>query len=74
MRRVHHRDTASELRIRCGSSYYPMFCDFTHKSKNLYNHANDVNGAYQIMKKVFPNAYADGIEGVALHPVRVSVA
>ena len=34
----------------------------------------DVNGAYQIMKKVFPNAYADGIEGAALHPVRVSVA
>ena len=34
----------------------------------------DVNGAYQIMKKVFPNAYANGIKGVALHPVRVSVA
>ena len=34
----------------------------------------DVNGAYQIMKKAFPNAYADGIEGAALHPVRVSVA
>ena len=34
----------------------------------------DANGAYQIMKKVFPNAYANGIEGVALHPVRVSVA
>ena len=34
----------------------------------------DVNGAYQIMKKVFPNVYADGIEGVALHPIRVSVA
>lgn len=34
----------------------------------------DVNGAYQIMKKVFPNAYADGIEDAALHPVRVSVA
>lgn len=34
----------------------------------------DVNGAYQIMIKVFPNAFADGIEGVALHPVRVSVA
>lgn len=28
----------------------------------------DVNGAYQIMKKVFPNAFANGIEGVALHP------
>ena len=34
----------------------------------------DVNGAYQIMMKVFPNAFAEGIEGVALHPVRVSVA
>lgn len=33
----------------------------------------DVNGAYQIMKKVFPNAYADGIEGVGLHPVRVAI-
>lgn len=34
----------------------------------------DVNGAYQILKKVFPNAYAEGIEDVALHPIRVSVA
>ena len=34
----------------------------------------DVNGAYQIMRKVFPNVKTDGIEGVALHPIRVSVA
>ena len=34
----------------------------------------DVNGAYQIMKKVFPEVNADGIQGVALHPIRVSVA
>ena len=34
----------------------------------------DVNGVFQIMKKVFPKAFANGIEGVALHPVRVSVA
>ena len=34
----------------------------------------DVNGAYQIMKKVFPKVNADGIQGVALHPIRVSVA
>ena len=33
----------------------------------------DVNGSYQIMKKVFPNVSSDGIEGVALYPVRVSV-
>ena len=33
----------------------------------------DVNAAYQIMKKVFPNVFIDGIEGVVLHPVRVDV-
>ena len=33
----------------------------------------DLNGAYQIIKKVFPNAFADGIEGVGLHPVRVNI-
>ena len=33
----------------------------------------DVNGAYQIMRKVFPKVTAKGIEGVALHPVRVSL-
>lgn len=33
----------------------------------------DVNAAYQIMKKVFPNAFADGIEGVVIHPVRVNI-
>ncbi|MBO5597381.1 MAG: transposase [Oribacterium sp.] len=34
----------------------------------------DVNGSYQILMKVFPNAFAEGVEGVALHPVRVNVA
>ena len=33
----------------------------------------DVNAAYQIMKKVFPNVFTDGIEGVVLHPVRVGI-
>ena len=33
----------------------------------------DVNAAFQIMKKVFPNVYTEGIEGVVLHPVRVGI-
>lgn len=33
----------------------------------------DVNGAYQIINKVVPNAFAKGIEGVGLHPVRLAV-
>lgn len=33
----------------------------------------DVNAAYQILKKVFPNVFADGIEGVVFHPVRVDI-
>ena len=31
----------------------------------------DVNGALQIVKKVVPNAFADGIEGVVLRPIMV---
>ena len=34
----------------------------------------DANGAYQIMIKVFPNAFVDGIEDVDLHPLRVNIA
>ena len=33
----------------------------------------DVNAAGNIIRKVFPNAFADGIEGVGLHPVIVNV-
>ena len=33
----------------------------------------DLNGAYQIMKKVFSNVFTDGIEGVGLHPLVVSL-
>ncbi|MGB9763629.1 MAG: RNA-guided endonuclease InsQ/TnpB family protein [Minisyncoccia bacterium] len=33
----------------------------------------DLNGAYQIIKKVFPDAFVEGIEGVGLHPVRVNI-
>jgi len=33
---------------------------------------SDVNGSLQILKKVFPNAYSNGIEGVALHPIVVN--
>ena len=33
----------------------------------------DLNGAYQIIRKVFPNTFVDGIEGVHLHPIRLNV-
>lgn len=33
----------------------------------------DVNGSYNIMKKVVPNAFANGIEDVAVHPYRVNL-
>ena len=34
---------------------------------------SDVNGAFQIMKKVFPKAFADGIEGLMFNPVKVGL-
>lgn len=33
----------------------------------------DVNGSYQIIRKVFPKAFAEGIEGVGLHPFKVDL-
>ena len=48
-----------------------------HRGLFISNHSvqinADVNAACQIMKKVFPNVFADGIEGVVLHPVRVDI-
>jgi putative transposase len=32
----------------------------------------DVNGSYNILRKVFPNAFADGIEGFAVIPAKVT--
>ena len=33
----------------------------------------DVNGSYQIMKKVFPSVFADGIVDAGSHPVVVNI-
>ena len=33
----------------------------------------DLNGAFQIMRKVFPNVKADGIDGIGLCPIRVNL-
>ena len=34
----------------------------------------DVNGAYQIMKKVVPDAFSKGIEGAGSHPTIINLA
>lgn len=31
-----------------------------------------MNAAYNMIRKVFPEAFADGIEGAGLHPIRMS--
>ena len=42
-------------------------------SKNGIKINADVNGAYNIMKKAIPNAFANGIEGVGVHPSVLTV-
>ena len=37
------------------------------KGENRYINA-DVNGSYNILRKAFPNVFANGIEGVGIHP------
>lgn len=34
---------------------------------------SDVNGSYNILRKVFPKVFYNGIEGVAVHPYRVNL-
>jgi putative transposase len=34
----------------------------------------DVNGSYNILRKVVPNAFGNGIAGVVVHPVRIILA
>ena len=33
----------------------------------------DVNGSYNIMKKVVPNVFSEGIVGVAVHPIKLNL-
>jgi putative transposase len=44
---------------------------FKSAKKALIN--ADVNGSYNITKKAFPNAFANGIEDIAVHPYRVNL-
>ena len=43
------------------------------KSNNNILINSDVNGSYQIIKKVFPKAFANEIVVVDLHPIRVNI-
>lgn len=44
---------------------------FMSANKTLIN--ADVNGSYNIMRKVVPNAFAEGIEGVMIHPLIITI-
>ena len=44
---------------------------FQSQSGRLIN--ADVNGAYNILRKVAPNAFSNGVEGVVVHPLKVSL-
>jgi putative transposase len=33
----------------------------------------DVNGSYNILKKAIPNAFANGIQGLAVNPLKLNV-
>jgi putative transposase len=56
-----------EQRRYCGRRVYRGL--FRSRNGILIN--SDVNGAYNIMRKVIPNALAEGIEGVVLNPILV---
>ena len=44
-----------------------------YKSKIGVKFNADINGSYNIIRKVVPNAFCNGIEGVVVHPVMVTI-
>ena len=45
-----------------------------YKASNKRKINADVNGSYNIMRKASPNAFrSNGVEGAAVHPVRLAV-
>jgi hypothetical protein len=66
--------------IRGAGSPVPLFGLFLRVTNILFRSNKgklinaDLNASYQIIRKVFPEAFAEGIEGVGLHPIRVNIA
>ncbi|NEQ36549.1 MAG: IS200/IS605 family element transposase accessory protein TnpB [Okeania sp. SIO3I5] len=44
-----------------------------YKASNGVTYNADVNGSLNILRKVVPNAFSNGIEGVVVHPVKVTL-
>jgi len=45
-----------------------------YKSKIGIKFNADINGSYNIIRKVVPDAFGNGIEGVVVHPVKITLA
>ena len=44
-----------------------------YKASNGLKYNADVNGSLKILRKVVPNAFSNGIMGVVVHPVMVTL-
>jgi putative transposase len=60
---INKHDVYKGLRIKRG-----LFKSFEGKLINA-----DVNASYNILRKVVPNVFTDGIEGVSVHPIKFNI-
>ena len=60
---LYHQEVYMGKRIKRG-----LFLSAKRKRINA-----DLNGSYNIIRKVAPNAFSNGVEGVVVHPVNVSI-
>ena len=44
-----------------------------YKASNGLTYNADVNGSLNILRKAVPNAFSNGVEGVVVHPVKVTL-
>jgi hypothetical protein len=65
--------------IRKGSQNWKEIDDLAFRSKNLYNQANyEIRQHFfqtnqLLIRKVVPNTFGNGIEGVVVHPVKITL-
>ena len=44
-----------------------------YKASNGLKYNADINGSLNILRKAVPNAFSNGVEGVVVHPVKVTL-
>ncbi len=68
-----YRETRGIYKIKGEKAVRPCGCSIRQGTRTKTTRINaDVNGSYNIMRKVIPTVFDGGIEGVVVRPIRIT--